>query len=704
MTGDRCHPWLSLDEKDTSDLLKVLATADKLSLQELVDYLQGYLIENKSEQLEQYFELAQQISSNSNNLLRLPEFCTNLMVQSPDKVLKSLNFTSFPEKSLISLIKSDNLQMKEIEIWEHVLKWGLAQNPTLIPDPKTWSDDDFKTMKNTLQHCLPFVRFFCLSPKEFSQKVRPYQKLLNQQLYEDILNFYLDPESVSSHNIQLPRKIKINENTEEVICSLIVNSGSRDGFTPKKFHELCDNKPNTVTFIKIKGTKEIIGGYNLLEWKSFTRWDKTKDSFIFSFKNKNNFKDAILSKVVNSDRALWFSYTTGPYFGNDINIIALNHYTDYVTIKYCKRFYEKKIRDSEGEFTIEDYEDTSDLLKVLATADKLSLQELVDYLQGYLIENKSEQLEQYFELAQQISSNSNNLLRLPEFCTNLMVQSPDKVLKSLNFTSFPEKSLISLIKSDNLQMKEIEIWEHVLKWGLAQNPTLIPDPKTWSDDDFKTMKNTLQHCLPFVRFFCLSPKEFSQKVRPYQKLLNQQLYEDILNFYLDPESVSSHNIQLPRKIKINENTEEVICSLIVNSGSRDGFTPKKFHELCDNKPNTVTFIKIKGTKEIIGGYNLLEWKSFTRWDKTKDSFIFSFKNKNNFKDAILSKVVNSDRALWFSYTTGPYFGNDINIIALNHYTDYVTIKYCKRFYEKKIRDSEGEFTIEDYEVFQIIKK
>ncbi|GBC11719.1 uncharacterized protein OCT59_025263 [Rhizophagus irregularis] len=386
-----------------------------------------------------------------------------------------------------------------------------------------------------------------------------------------------------------------------------------------------------------------------------------------------------------------------------------------------------------------DEKDTSDLLKVLATADKLSLQELVDYLQGYLIENKSEQLEQYFEFAQQISSNSNNLLKLQEFCTNLMVQSPEKVLKSLNFTSFPEKSLISLIKSDDLQMKEIEIWEHVLKWGLAQNPTLIPDPKTWSDDDFKTMKNTLQHCLPFVRFFCLSPKEFSQKVRPYQKLLNQQLYEDLLNFYLDPESVSSHNIQLPRKIKINENIE-VICSLIVNSGivstisrwidkivindnnfnesylpykfelllrgSRDGFTPKKFHELCDNKPNTVTFIKIKGTEEIIGGYNPVIWETpqTSSWGKTEDSFIFSFKNKNNFKDAILSKVINSNYALLFGSISGPYFGGDININASNEFVNYDTTEYYNSFYEKKIRDIEGKFIVEDYEVFQIIKK
>jgi hypothetical protein len=42
----------------------------------------------------------------------------------------------FSEKSLISLIKRDDLQMKEVEVWEYVLKWSLAQNPTLVPDPK----------------------------------------------------------------------------------------------------------------------------------------------------------------------------------------------------------------------------------------------------------------------------------------------------------------------------------------------------------------------------------------------------------------------------------------------------------------------------------------------------------------------------------------------------------------------------------------
>ncbi|EXX59209.1 hypothetical protein RirG_191030 [Rhizophagus irregularis DAOM 197198w] len=160
-------------------------------------------------------------------------------------------------------------------------------------------------MEYTLEHCLPLVRFFSLSSKEFSQKVRPYQKLFSRQLYEEIVDSFMDPDSKPNANILLPRNIKI----EKIIDSKIVTNlsivktilrqidkmnirnnfahlkesykfklllrGSRDGFTPKKFHELCDGKSNTVILIKIEGTEEIVGGYNPLIWKSSGLWVET---------------------------------------------------------------------------------------------------------------------------------------------------------------------------------------------------------------------------------------------------------------------------------------------------------------------------------------------------------------------------------------------------------------------------------------------
>ncbi|EXX77791.1 uncharacterized protein OCT59_029139 [Rhizophagus irregularis] len=420
---------------------------------------------------------------------------------------------------------------------------------------------------------------------------------------------------------------------------------------------------------------------------------------------------------------------------NDNNIlthIKLPNISPEIFIIILKYIYDGIISLNEQE--------SSEIFKLLAAADQLYLQELVDYLQNYLIESKTEWIEQYFNSIYQISFQSDSLLKLQNFCIEFMAKSPEKVFKSLDFTSLSEKSLVSLIKRDDLQMKEIEVWDHVLKWGLEKNPTLLPDPTTWSDDDFKIMENTLQHCLPLIRFFSLFSDELVQQIRPYKKLLNEQLYEELINSYLDSNSKPNDNILLPR----NRNIDEIIDSKIVNlnivslvsrwidkvdikskfvhirdfylpykfklllRGSRDGFTPKKFHELCDNIPHTVTFIKIKGTEEVIGGYNPLIWKStkYIENGKTKDCFIFSFKNKDDFKNPILSHIENMDYALVYRSTYGPAFSNDIAIVVSTS-NDSESYKHCQcqqKRYEKKIRESEDLFLIEEYEVFQILKR
>ena len=65
-------------------------------------------------------------------------------------------------------------------------------------------------------------------------------------------------------------ELKINSkfaNKRELYSSYefkLLLRGSWDGFTPKAFHSLCDGVPKTVTFIKVKETEEILGGYNPL--------------------------------------------------------------------------------------------------------------------------------------------------------------------------------------------------------------------------------------------------------------------------------------------------------------------------------------------------------------------------------------------------------------------------------------------------------
>src|SRR5581483_5964297 len=147
------------------------------------------------------------------------------------------------------------------------------KNPTLYFGSFNWSDEDFKVMENTLQSCLPLIRFFSFSSEDFFQKVRPYKKLLNQQLYDELLESYLNPNNEPSDNILLPRYRNVNETIDTEIINLNIVSiisrwidkvdiknkyayarelylpykfklllrGSRDGFTPNAFHTLvCD--------------------------------------------------------------------------------------------------------------------------------------------------------------------------------------------------------------------------------------------------------------------------------------------------------------------------------------------------------------------------------------------------------------------------------------------------------------------------------
>ncbi|GBB88624.1 hypothetical protein RclHR1_01520009 [Rhizophagus clarus] len=374
--------------------------------------------------------------------------------------------------------------------------------------------------------------------------------------------------------------------------------------------------------------------------------------------------------------------------------------------------------------------DTLEIIDVLVASEILKLQEIVNYLQSYLIENKSNWIQENFTLIHNSIFQHASFVELQNFCTDFMSNYPEKIFNSINFTSIQEKTLISLIRRDDLKMEEIDIWDHVLKWGLAQNPTLLSEPQTWSDDDFKSMEITLQKCLPFVRFFQMSSKEFLKKVVPYQKLLKSQLYNDLMSYYLDGDSQIISTI-LPARVSKDSNLiTNKIASYIASwidkkerdhptqgftpynfsdnpyefklllRGSRDGFFTKTFLNNCGNKLNTVIITKVKGTDEILGGYNPEIWKPGV--SHTKNSFIFSI-TSNNLKNVILSRVINSECAISFSDEYGPRFGNDL-LFYLKEIMGNIS-GYCQTInYEKIIRLEKGYFEIEEYEVFQIVKK
>ncbi|RIB22796.1 hypothetical protein C2G38_945987 [Gigaspora rosea] len=393
-------------------------------------------------------------------------------------------------------------------------------------------------------------------------------------------------------------------------------------------------------------------------------------------------------------------------------------------------------------------------------AHELLFEELTKYLELHLIESKASWLRLHFTQIYEQSSQNNEFLELQNWCNNIIVKYPHKMFNSENFNSLQENALIALIRRDDLQMEEVKIWNYIIKWGVAQNSSLPSEPKDWSQENFQTLKTTLNNFLPLIRYFQMSKEDIINNVQPYYQILEETLWKDILKRLNTSSQTISSKILPPRIILtqnlpsrstesfstvINEEHAAEIASWIDKKvgaysvrnnpyefkllvrGSRDGFTAKPFWNLCDKQTNVVVVMKVKGTNEILGGYNPVGWDKPGRnlyslnYNSSKgcnDSFIFSLKN-STIQNSILSRVTDlgKDVSIYCnlrfgpSFTSGLFMKEPFNL--LNHCYCWYNSSEAK--YER-IRNKtlyvlcpnnfsyRSNFTVDEYEVFQIYNK
>ncbi|RIB01885.1 hypothetical protein C2G38_2150254 [Gigaspora rosea] len=138
-------------------------------------------------------------------------------------------------------------------------------------------------------------------------------------------------------------------------------------------------------------------------------------------------------------------------------------------------------------------------------------------------------------------------------------------------------------------------------------------------------------------------------------------------------------------------------------GSRDGFDASKFHEKCDGEGETLVILKVKGTDEILGGYNHLSWNRKKKINvinqKTNKSFIFAL-DKNNINDPKIGRPTKSILSFNLSKKHGLHFARDL---CLNKNFSEECKNFCKPLvYDQPIRDSIDYFSVEEYEVYKVI--
>ncbi|RHZ79736.1 hypothetical protein Glove_141g92 [Diversispora epigaea] len=116
--------------------------------------------------------------------------------------------------------------------------------------------------------------------------------------YAAEISSWIDRKTTTYSTTNFPYKFEL------ILC------GTRDGFVPQTFWNICHGHACTIVIAKVKGTDEIIGGYNPLAWDNALdgnsdEWMETKDSFIFSLKN-GSIQNSILSRVKKTNCAILY--------------------------------------------------------------------------------------------------------------------------------------------------------------------------------------------------------------------------------------------------------------------------------------------------------------------------------------------------------------------------------------------------------------
>ncbi|RHZ84091.1 hypothetical protein Glove_85g87 [Diversispora epigaea] len=373
---------------------------------------------------------------------------------------------------------------------------------------------------------------------------------------------------------------------------------------------------------------------------------------------------------------------------------------------------------------------SSDILGLLVASDELILEELFKHVQNYLIEKEAAWLNQNLVKVLLIVSKLASCKQLQDYCYESICTDPEPFFTSKEFPILDKDIFLELVKRDDLGIKEIDLWDHLIKWGISQIPTIIQnDVKKFTDANFRDLKKTLDPFISHIRFYEISSKDFFNKVRQYRKILSLELFEDVMS-YLMAETEPQYK-RLPARLSINLPESKIIRRRhvvilsnwirqmdsistknkykfqLLYRGSRDGYNINTFYSKVNGQGQAIATIKIQNSEKIIGGFNASGWNwnynpNYNSYnygyynnrnpDNNKNHFIFSFGENYEIK---ICKFVSG---------TGLYYGNNCMLAFGDGDLTFSggTGSCNQRSYDQPILDV-NSFVAEEMEIFSIQK-
>ncbi|CAI2169194.1 16862_t:CDS:1 [Funneliformis geosporum] len=329
------------------------------------------------------------------------------------------------------------------------------------------------------------------------------------------------------------------------------------------------------------------------------------------------------------------------------------------------------------------------------------------------------------------------------------------LFNSDEFYTLPEIHVISLLQRDDIEMAEIEIWNQLITWGVKNTlPTSTKRLSRWDEEDYEALREKLKNCVSWIRFFQIKPQEFAEFVWPYKQILPKSIIGNFLRQQITGHPPIIETRQNPPRIPSVDIDSTIITGrhasilaswmqqdepviggkspfnfCLLYRASRDGFSFKEFHELCDGQGPTVLVIKLVNSKQIIGAFNPLSYQksrtSLLRKNKLKrmstdsayygkdyssekeakkGSFLFSFQTRYYPEEtAVISRIIPDclNDAIKHS-RDGPCFGLGPDLLINLNEGEKIG-KVYPASYQYPIINFEGNFEYEDVEVFSVMK-
>ncbi|CAG8702589.1 4379_t:CDS:2, partial [Ambispora leptoticha] len=199
---------------ENDDILDILIAADEMILEALIKSILDYIISEGMDWIKENIVKVQRVASSLEACKTLSNKCNEIMKAEPEIIFKSKSYLTIEKDFLLDLLKRNDLDMKEIEIWDLLVKWGIAQSDEnlSLDNIKNWSADNKQKLQTTLKDCITHIRFFQINSEDYYLKVYPFKYILPSQLKKDLKAYYLAPKLYPKEKLEgyAPKRGKDN--------------------------------------------------------------------------------------------------------------------------------------------------------------------------------------------------------------------------------------------------------------------------------------------------------------------------------------------------------------------------------------------------------------------------------------------------------------------------------------------------------------